>query len=165
MKKSWFDNILEVVGGIAFLLIVLSTFTEVISRYVFNHSFNWAQEVPTYLMIVLGMIGATEAMKTDSHIRITLFLDKLPPRVRDLALQLIDIACVVFCVVVADASVGVVAAQSLRTSTGAHINMGLVYAVLPVFLLIMAGLAVLRVVRRFREISHPSAGRDKREEG
>lgn len=51
----------------------------VISRYVFSHSFNWVEELSRYLMIWATFLGAGLALRVGGHIAIDSLPDALPP--------------------------------------------------------------------------------------
>ena len=100
MKKTY-EKIAEIVGGVLFLAIVATTFTEVISRKFFSHSFPWSQEIPCFLMVALGLLGASVGVLRDSHINITLITDAFKPRARQVIFILCDIISLAFCVITA----------------------------------------------------------------
>jgi len=52
-------------------------------RYVFGIPIVWVPEIVGYLMVVLVFLALGEAMLAGSHIRIDLFVGRLPRRLRD----------------------------------------------------------------------------------
>ena len=56
----------------------------VVSRYVFANPIVWIDEAVSIAFIWVAMIGAAIAMHRNEHLRLTLFLDMLPPRTRGL---------------------------------------------------------------------------------
>ena len=56
----------------------ITVFTQVLARYVFHSSIHWSEELARYLMIWMGLIGASSVMRSDSHVSITLFMERLP---------------------------------------------------------------------------------------
>lgn len=55
-------------------------FANVIARYVFNHSFVWAEEVSRYMMVWVGFLGAGLVLRLGAHIAVEVFQDWLPRR-------------------------------------------------------------------------------------
>lgn len=51
----------------------------VISRYVFLHSFTWAEEVSRYMMIWTAFLGAGLALRVGGHIAVDSLPNALPP--------------------------------------------------------------------------------------
>jgi TRAP-type C4-dicarboxylate transport system permease small subunit len=53
-------------------------FTNVITRYIFNFSIMWAEEVSQYLMIWIAYLSAGLAMREGRHVAIEVLQDRLP---------------------------------------------------------------------------------------
>ncbi|MDL2214083.1 TRAP transporter large permease subunit [Clostridia bacterium OttesenSCG-928-O13] len=52
-------------------------FYQVLSRYFFGFSIFWTEEIVRYLVIWSNFIGASMIVKTDDHVSVTFFIDKL----------------------------------------------------------------------------------------
>ena len=67
--------------AIIFLMMaVMATlvFVNVITRYVFNFSIIWAEEVSQYLMIWIAYLGAGLALREGRHVAVEMLQDRLP---------------------------------------------------------------------------------------
>lgn len=67
--------------GVIFLMMaVMATlvFVNVITRYVFNFSIIWAEEVSQYLMIWIAYLGAGLALREGRHVAVEMLQDRLP---------------------------------------------------------------------------------------
>ena len=67
------------------LILLLATMAvlviaNVISRYVFLHSFTWVEEASRYLMIWAAFLGAGLALRVGGHIAVDSLPSALPPR-------------------------------------------------------------------------------------
>lgn len=69
-------------------------FFNVVCRYVFNHSFIWAEEVSQYLMVWVAFLGAGLALRQGRHVAIEFFQDRLPSRAQRLTRQLVALVLV-----------------------------------------------------------------------
>jgi len=69
-------------GAAAMALIFLISFGNVVVRYVTDISFAFTEEFSVFLLVFMTFVGASLAVATDSHIRITFFRDRLGPRGR-----------------------------------------------------------------------------------
>ena len=78
MKKI-IDNLEEIIVIIALSAMTILTFTNVVTRYVFNFSMNFAEEISTYLFVLLSLFGASIAAKRGAHLGFTLLADHVPP--------------------------------------------------------------------------------------
>lgn len=74
---------LEGVSALLMTVIILLLLGGVVSRYVFSAPIDWIDEAVSIAFIWVAMIGAAIAMHRNEHLRLTLFLDMLPPRARD----------------------------------------------------------------------------------
>lgn len=71
-------------------------FVNVVSRYLFNHSIIWVEEVTRYMMVWVGFIGSGLVLRYGAHIAVDVFQDVLPAR----AAQLVRAAIVLLLAVV-----------------------------------------------------------------
>jgi TRAP-type C4-dicarboxylate transport system permease small subunit len=68
----------QIVLGLLAAVMFLLVFTNVITRYVFSYSINWAEELSRYLMVWTAFLGAGLAMREGQHVAIELLHDYLP---------------------------------------------------------------------------------------
>ena len=59
MIKKIIDNIEEIICLISLSVMTLLTFANVVTRYVFNFSMNFAEEISTYMFVLLSLFGAS----------------------------------------------------------------------------------------------------------
>lgn len=85
---------LEVAAAVLVSTIVLLLLGGVVSRYLFASPMDWIDETVSLAFIWAGMIGATIAMHRGEHLRLGVFVEKLPPWIRDHvnALALVSVA-------------------------------------------------------------------------
>lgn len=64
------------------LMAVMATlvFANVVSRYVFNYSIIWVEELTRYMMVWVGFIGSGLVLRYGAHIAVDVFQDLLPRR-------------------------------------------------------------------------------------
>lgn len=79
MLKKILDNIEEYVVVAALTVMTVLTFSNVVTRYVFNFSMNFAEEISTYSFVLLSLFGAAIALKRGAHLGFTLLADHVPP--------------------------------------------------------------------------------------
>ena len=73
---------LEAVAAALTLLITVLLLSGVVSRYVFGLPLVWSEEVVSISFIWLTMLGAAIALHRQEHLRLNLFVDMMPTRVR-----------------------------------------------------------------------------------
>lgn len=79
MIKKIIDNIEEIICLISLSVMTLLTFANVVTRYIFNFSMNFAEEISTYMFVLLSLFGASIAAKRGAHLGFTLLADHVPP--------------------------------------------------------------------------------------
>lgn len=59
------------------MVLAVIGFIQVISRYVFNYSFSWYEELGRYLGVFIAFLGAAIGVKTESHFTMDLVVESL----------------------------------------------------------------------------------------
>ncbi|MBL8347292.1 MAG: TRAP transporter small permease [Rubrivivax sp.] len=112
-------------------------FANVVARYVFNHSFIWAEELSRYMMVWVGFLGAGLVLRVGAHIAVEVFQDWLPRR----AAQAMRAAVVVVLAVALLAMLwlGILYVQFAwgQETPVLNWNFGLVYVAMPIGALLM----------------------------
>lgn len=68
----------EAAGALAMALICVISLGNVVVRYATNISFAFTEEFSVFLLVFMTFVGASAAFATDTHIRITYFLERMP---------------------------------------------------------------------------------------
>ena len=113
-------------AGICRLLLTLMSVVvvvQVFSRYLFNYSFVWAEELVRYLMIWMVMIGAARVQAMGEHIRIDFFPMLAGPRGRRLMDTFFRLCALVFLIVIFIKGIKIADFNRLFESSGLGISM------------------------------------------
>lgn len=86
------SGIEKAVAAGAMAAICLISFANALIRYLTNYSFAFTEEVSVILMVLLTLVGASTGFALGFHIRITILVDRLPPRLRRAAEALSQLA-------------------------------------------------------------------------
>ena len=106
-------ELLRDIAAFVFLpLIIVVVAVDVVGRYVFNHPFQWSQEIASLSLLALLVAAIPYATATDGHIRTETLYERYPPRV----LALCDAAGSLF----GAAFTGIVAYWQLRELPGTY---------------------------------------------
>jgi TRAP-type C4-dicarboxylate transport system permease small subunit len=76
------NKVVEIIGAGVLCTIVGTIFVNAVSRYAFNYSFNWVEELVIYLTPWLAMTGLFLAIRRGTMIRIEYFYEKFAPEIR-----------------------------------------------------------------------------------
>lgn len=139
----------EVISLVIFWGLAILLFAQFFSRYALDASLGWSEELARYLLILLAFSGASIATKNDAHIGVTLLHRYLPVRmlsVLQLCIASLNLAVVLLLMVYAS-QIGF--ALSLYTLASLPISMSWFYALITLFLLLMAGRSVLVMKHRW----------------
>ncbi|NPV69849.1 MAG: TRAP transporter small permease [Firmicutes bacterium] len=84
-------NLEEYVVAVSLLVIVAITFSNVISRYVFNMSIAFSEELAVNLLIWVSLFGSAIAARRGAHLGLSVVTDLLPRGGQRLAIALATI--------------------------------------------------------------------------
>lgn len=73
----WQDVVIENISRYCLLAIILLAFVEVVRRYLFGDTFIWYQDVAVYGHMAIIFLYFSVALRSSSHIRLTLILEVL----------------------------------------------------------------------------------------
>ena len=86
-------------AGLCALAMTLFITLDVFLRYAFNAPTIWANEVSSYLLLVMVFMGAAYALREKAHIRIDVVVSRLPRRVQDWMQVISSIIFLIFTVI------------------------------------------------------------------
>ena len=80
VAEAWFvgANQWLVIGLMAAMAALV--FANVVSRYLFNYSIIWVEELTRYMMVWLGFLGSGLVLRFGAHVAVDVFQDLLPTR-------------------------------------------------------------------------------------
>jgi len=99
-REGSFERVIVTVNRwiVISMMAVMATlvFMNVVSRYIFNHSIIWAEEVSQYLMVWVAFLGAGLALRQGRHVAIEILQDRLPSRARRMTRHLVALLLILF---------------------------------------------------------------------
>jgi len=131
--KIFLDKSILIFCGFALLALVITVSWQVFSRYVLNDPSSFTEELSRYLMVWLGLLGASYLFGKKGHLAITLLADNIPRKL-NILLQLMINALVLSFVSLAMIKGGsmLILKTMQQFSPALHIPMGYVYFILPI---------------------------------
>ncbi|MBU2551544.1 MAG: TRAP transporter small permease [Proteobacteria bacterium] len=156
MKKalSYINVIEEYTLGLSLLALALFSCFQVLTRYAFNYSFTWFEELSRYICIFITFLGASLGLKYGSHFTMSALVDRLPFRARRLIAALVGLVSAAFFVVVTYYG----AVHCLKhyrygnLSAALRLPMYLPYLPIPAFSALMAGRSLLQVGKDLSDV-------------
>jgi TRAP-type transport system small permease protein len=152
-KKSHHLLMSEWVMIICFVVLVITTFLQVIFRYVVNLSLSWADELARYVFVWLVFSGFVVSFARGEHAIMNFVVDLYRGKFRTLMLALIDALIIGLFVVLAVSGVMLMQVSIGQSTAGLGIPKLVVYAALP-FGSVMMLIELVRAWRKRRIDTH-----------
>ncbi len=107
-------------------------FAGVIFRYVFNQPLGWVYEIAIFLMMWSAFVGSAALSRENAHVSLDFLILKFPKRLRLLITILLEVAVIVFLVIVIQYSLIMI--QGLLSSRSSYLRLPMywVYSSVPV---------------------------------
>ena len=102
MKRflAYINGIEEYTLGLSLLALAMFSCLQVVTRYAFNYSFTWFEELSRYACVFITFLGASLGLKYSTHFAMTAVVDSLPDRAKKLIYSLVYLVCALFFMVV-----------------------------------------------------------------
>jgi TRAP-type transport system small permease protein len=101
MKTEWFERTLCCIGAMLAASLVLLVALQVASREVIQLPITvWSEEASRLASVYLVFVGAAVAVIRKTNLRVTFFVDMLPPRVAAVSEIIANIAAMFFSIIV-----------------------------------------------------------------
>ena len=81
---------------VMFFLLALDVFYQFFTRYVLGNSASWTEEIARYLLIIVTFLGASMAVRRNTHIQVEFIYRYLPPAMGRLLSTAVDIVRILF---------------------------------------------------------------------
>ena len=140
--RTFLDNIELYVAAICFIALTVMLTGQVLSRYLLKHSITWMEEAATILFVWMIYLGVSAAVTKRKHLRIDFLLDMMPFKVKRGMLIASNVIFALFNIYVSYIMYNVIKLLGTSKTTMLHIPQQLVYAIIPLGIL----LSVIRLV-------------------
>lgn len=147
------DNFEEWVSILLFAGMVFLIFIQVVSRYVFNSSFSWTEELARYMFVFLVYISASLAVKRVRHLRTEFLVQLLPDKIKkwvEIAANIIWLAFVIILIGIIY-SMGMQILISGQKSPALDIPIGGLYLLILLSLVLLAVRVLQQIIKQFKQ--------------
>lgn len=97
----WAARVTNIVVVLAAAVMMTALILQVFSRYLFNTSLTWSEELALILFTWTTLLAATSALRDGAHVRLDLVLSLLPEGARGIAQRVIMLLILAFCLILA----------------------------------------------------------------
>lgn len=77
---DWSESLISYLAMIFLVIMILIVSTTVLTRYLFNFTFRWSDEVALLMMIWFGFLGMAIGVKQSVHLSIEFFMSLFPDK-------------------------------------------------------------------------------------
>lgn len=157
MEKKSFDlkkfiiNIDQYISAVLFIVIMVLLFIQVVSRYLFNHSFTWTEELSILLFVWMTYTGVSSAVTYRKNLRIDALLDVVPFKVKKALLIISDLIFIVFNIYLIFPFVELIGSISSSRTPILGIPKAITYWLIPVILVITCVKLVIDINKLIHE--------------
>lgn len=142
------------VAAMSVMLVVI--FAQVVSRYLFNWTPEWPEELARYLFVWVVFIGSALIMGESGHLAVQFVPNHFKGTAAGKALQvIINLSGYVFIVLLLVQGTKMMQVMTFQISPGLEIPMSWVYSVIPISAVLMLLYLVKDTVRIVRDFSGP----------
>ena len=139
------NKVIRVVLAVNLGTMSLVIIAQVIFRYLFQHTFTWAEELSRYLMVLSVFLGAALALRTHSLIAVEVLAENISKAKKRILKILVYLLCLTFFVILLVVGISMVSDVSRQLSPALQIKMSIPYLAIPIgaAALILNSIAVL----------------------
>jgi TRAP-type C4-dicarboxylate transport system permease small subunit len=152
MKSPWnsFDRAFNILVAVVLAVLTLTTFVQVLLRYVFGGALDWSVELARYLFLWFCFLGFSITLRRGGHVSVRFIVDLFPFWVQRILLIISDTCVFVFLgFIVVE---GGLLAHAIRNNISPvmQIPMGYVYIVIPISGILLIIYLMRRINRSWR---------------
>ncbi|MEI3612652.1 TRAP transporter small permease [Pseudogracilibacillus sp. SO30301A] len=137
------DSVFSLEKGLVVILIpamLLAMVFDIFFRYFLNSPLVWAQEIALYTFVWSSFLGASMSIKVKEAVAVTLFIDKMPSKIRNVLILVGLIASTIFAIYIFYLSITWIMDPSilLQKTITTQIPIVYMYLSIPISLLFMS---------------------------
>lgn len=149
---KWIDRLTDGILGFTVAVTAAAVITQVVLRYVFNHSLGWIDEFATLVFAWMIMVGAAVVQRTDSHMSVDVFVRMMPFRIRAGLFLLRMAAMLGVLALLFYQGWSLTSQMSFIEFPAMGISRGYLYAILPVCIPFITYYVVVTLIRGLKDI-------------
>lgn len=156
LVKTALDKTLEILVMVVVAVLVLDVLWQVFTRFIIEDPSSWTEELATFLLIWVSLLGAAVALNRGAHLGIDYFVGKLSPKTRVCTEVFVFTCIAIFSVLVMVIGGFRLVARTFelnQISPALNLKMGYVYLAVPISGFFLALYAILALGERIYELT------------
>jgi len=146
-------RITKILVLIFFITTIISSFSQVIARYVFIQPFRWTEELARYAFIWMSFLGASMAFKDNTNISIDTIATRLPKKIVYWGDLLFQLLIIFFLAILIRGSYEHIVKLGFRISVGLQIQMKYLYAAILTSFSLMIIYTIEIIINKIKELN------------
>lgn len=123
---------------IAMMIMLITIFSQVVSRYGFNYTPEWSEEVARYLFVYVVFLGSALIMGESGHLAVEFLPNRYKGKPFGKFLSILSLVCgYLFVLILLVQGAKMTEVMTFQESPGLGISMSYIYAVIPVSSVLM----------------------------
>lgn len=128
---NYVDKFCKAIMFSLFVVMVITTFLQILFRYVFSAPLVWSEELSRYCLIWLTFIGAAVGIRAKIHVAVEALTRLFPETLKLLVIRFNYALIVLFAASLAKYGFELTSLNMKQLSPAMHIPIGLIYAAVP----------------------------------
>lgn len=136
---------------VVFWVLIFVVFYQFFTRYVLSNSASWTEEIARYLLVVVTFLGASMAVRKNTHIHVEFLYRFIPARAGRWAATFVDVVRVTFLFYLTWLAIELVPKMHNQQMTVIDFPMSYVYGFVAAGIALMAMRSVQVAIRHWRQ--------------
>ncbi len=169
--KLILDKILEVLLMISVAVLVLDVLWQVFTRFIMRSPSKWTEEMATFLLIWVALLGGAVALGRGAHLGIDYFVSKLPQRTR-IGTEVFVFICIALFSALVMVYGGIDLVKTIfdlgQISPALKLKMGYVYLAVPIsgsFMVLYSLLGLSERLNALKRVQDTNSGTNSNDSG
>lgn len=149
--KRFLDRCLQRLVMVVVAILVIDVLWQVFTRFILKNPSSWTEELATFLLIWVALLGAAVALGRGAHLGIDYFVNRLPERTR-LWTEVFVFCCIaafsLLVMVLGGTDLVLTTFRRHQISPALHLDMGYVYLAVPISGCFLTLYSVIGLVER-----------------
>lgn len=150
--NNFINKLLRLILIICFSVMIVSYFSQIVLRYLFNTGLHWTEELTRYTNIALVMFGSAVISGSKNHINISVIETIVPQKYVKWTYLLQQVLTIIFFGVAIFYGFDMMKLASTQVSTNLRIPMKIVYGIFPAAFIILVFQTIVYILNDVFEL-------------
>ncbi|MDR0577250.1 MAG: TRAP transporter small permease [Candidatus Accumulibacter sp.] len=138
---------------VAMMIMLITIFMQVITRYGFGYTAQWSEEVARYLFVYVVFLGSALIMGESGHLAVEFLPNHFKGTLVGKLLAALSLICgYLFVAILLTQGTKMTKTMTFQTSPGMEISMSYIYAVIPISAVLMLLYLIRDTLRLFKGV-------------